>query len=113
MAKSLRSKREKRLRSIRREITEPFHEKKDVAKYAATQAAMNAPKLPVRPYTKHDKNPMEITTDTTITNSSMDVEMGDAGNKSLKVIGKKMKKKFKIGRGKKQGQGKVRRKHNI
>ena len=35
----MRSKREKRLRAIRREIVEPFYQKKDEAKFAA-------PKLP-------------------------------------------------------------------
>ena len=42
MAKSMRSKREKRLRAIRREIVEPFYQKKDEAKFAA----LAAPKLP-------------------------------------------------------------------
>lgn len=49
MAKSLRSKREKRLRAIRREIVEPFYDKKDGAKLAAQEAALAAPKLPVKP----------------------------------------------------------------
>ncbi|KAF7842926.1 uncharacterized protein G2W53_005224 [Senna tora] len=48
MAKSLRSKREKRLRAIRREIVEPFYDKKEAAKLAAQEAALAAPKLPVR-----------------------------------------------------------------
>ncbi|XP_020599829.1 uncharacterized protein LOC110039187 [Phalaenopsis equestris] len=48
MAKSMRSKRKKRLRSLRREIAEPFYEKKEAAKLAAQQAALEAPKLPVR-----------------------------------------------------------------
>ena len=38
----MRSKREKRLRAIRREIVEPFYQKKDEAKFAA----LAAPKLP-------------------------------------------------------------------
>lgn len=46
MAKSLRSKREKRLRAIRREIVEPHYQKKDEAKLAALEAALAAPKLP-------------------------------------------------------------------
>ncbi|KAB1221565.1 hypothetical protein CJ030_MR2G027122 [Morella rubra] len=46
MAKSLRSKREKRLRAIRREIVEPFYDTKDAAKLAAQEAALAAPKLP-------------------------------------------------------------------
>nr|CAB3503347.1 unnamed protein product [Digitaria exilis] len=48
MAKSLRSKREKRLRTLRREIAEPFYDKKEAAKLAAQAAALSAPPLPVR-----------------------------------------------------------------
>jgi hypothetical protein len=48
MAKSLRSKREKRLRTLRREIAEPFYDKKEAAKLAAQAAALEAPKVPVR-----------------------------------------------------------------
>ncbi|KAK2998426.1 hypothetical protein RJ639_024631 [Escallonia herrerae] len=91
MAKSMRSKREKRLRAIRREIVEPIYEKKEAAKLAAQEAALNAPKLPVH------------------------VEMAD-GNKSmrsLKPLGKKMKKKIKIAKRKGHGKGKIRRKHNV
>ncbi|KMZ57475.1 hypothetical protein ZOSMA_85G00350 [Zostera marina] len=47
MAKSLRSKRKKRLRTLRREMVEPYYDKKDVAKYAALEAALAAPKVPV------------------------------------------------------------------
>ncbi|OVA12913.1 hypothetical protein BVC80_1803g40 [Macleaya cordata] len=118
MAKSMRSKREKRLRTLRREIAEPFHEKKEVAKLAAQDAALAAPKLPVRPYNNNKTTSMEITT-----NTNMDVEMGDVGSShgkksgSLKAvggIGKKMKKKLKVGgRGKNHIKGKARRKHNI
>jgi len=48
MAKSMRCKREKRLRAIKREMVAPLYEKKEEAKYAALEAALNAPKLPVR-----------------------------------------------------------------
>ncbi|RWV89229.1 hypothetical protein GW17_00048629 [Ensete ventricosum] len=48
MAKSLRSKRKKRLRTLRREIAEPFYEKKEAAKLAAQEAALAAPRLPVK-----------------------------------------------------------------
>lgn len=47
MAKSLRSKKEKRLRAIRREIVEPFYDKKEAAKLAAQEAALAEPKLQV------------------------------------------------------------------
>ncbi|GAA0150940.1 hypothetical protein LIER_09767 [Lithospermum erythrorhizon] len=48
MAKSMRSKREKRLRAIRRKMVEPLYEKKDTTRLAAQEAALAAPKLPVR-----------------------------------------------------------------
>ena len=65
MAKSLRSKREKRLRAIRREIVEPFYDKKEAAKLAAQEAALAAPKLevPSKPNTA-----MEASTSTNNTN---------------------------------------------
>lgn len=44
----MRSKREKRLRAIRREIVEPLNQPKEDAKLAALEAALAAPKLPVR-----------------------------------------------------------------
>ena len=65
MAKSLRSKREKRLRAIRREIVEPFYEKKDAAKLAAQEAAMAAPKLPTRTTT---------TTSMDLTSSALEIK---------------------------------------
>ncbi|XP_021901617.1 uncharacterized protein LOC110817405 [Carica papaya] len=121
MAKSMRSKREKRLRAIRREIveTQPFYQKKDEAKLAAQEAALAAPKLPVRPIPGSSTS-MEITTTTTptTTTNSMDVETGDGhqSKESLKPvggIGKKLKKKFKLGKKKRRGKGKIRGKHNI
>ncbi|EFJ20748.1 hypothetical protein SELMODRAFT_418044 [Selaginella moellendorffii] len=48
MAKSLRSKRKMRLRTIKREIAEPHFEKKELEKQAALEAAMAAPKVEVR-----------------------------------------------------------------
>ncbi|GLT69555.1 hypothetical protein SLA2020_416980 [Shorea laevis] len=111
MAKSMRSKKVKRLRAIRREIVEPFYDNKDVAKLAAQDAALAAPKLPVRP--------SSTSTDTTTTTNAMDVEMTD-GNQSMHSlkpvggIGKKSKRKFKMGKGKRRGKGiGIRRKHHI
>lgn len=51
MAKSLRSKREKRLRALRRDLVHPFYDAKDAAKLAAQEAALAAPKviLPIDP----------------------------------------------------------------
>ncbi|KAK4254609.1 hypothetical protein QN277_009966 [Acacia crassicarpa] len=117
MAKSLRSKREKRLRAIRREIVEPLYEKKDAAKLAAQEAALAAPKLPVR---QPPNTVMDATTSTPALDINMDVEMTDgsqsmASLKPVGGIGKKSKRKFKVGRGKRggkgKGKGKFRRKH--
>lgn len=60
MAKSLRSKKKKRLRTLRREIAEPFYENKDAAKLAAQEAALAAPKLQVR--TRKDETPSVAST---------------------------------------------------
>jgi len=65
MAKSLRSKKEKRLRAIRRELVEPFYDKKEAAKLAAQEAALAAPKLEVP---SKSKNTMDVTTSTSNTN---------------------------------------------
>lgn len=115
MAKSIRSKREKRLRAIRREIVEPFYDKKDAAKLAVQEAALAAPKLPVPTHNSNTSTAMDTTT---TANTPMDVEMDDGKGStgSLKANGgiwKKSKRKFKMGKGKRRGKGKVRRKHNI
>ncbi|CAN4078519.1 unnamed protein product [Withania somnifera] len=106
MAKSMRCKREKRLRAIRREIiaTDPIVLKKDAAKLAAQEAALAAPKLVV-------KSP--FTSMTNDTSNKMDVEMADGSQsaRSLKPLGKKMKKKLKIAKKKNHGKGKIRRKN--
>ncbi|CAF2159374.1 hypothetical protein BRARA_G00559 [Brassica rapa] len=98
MAKSMRCKRVKRLRAIRREIVEKesFTLTRDDAKSAAIEAALAAPKLPVR---QPPPSPfMEVASSTTESASASDVEMdGEKHNKSLKPIGRKLKKKFKMG----------------
>ncbi|KAK4795272.1 hypothetical protein SAY86_013266 [Trapa natans] len=114
MAKSLRSKKEKRLRAIRRELVEPLYDKKDAAKLAVLEAALAAPKLPVRPYPNSASSSMDVIADTAdtdvapTTNMSMDVVMADDSSpkNSLRPvgrIGKKLKKKFKMGKGKRRG----------
>ncbi|KAL3523188.1 hypothetical protein ACH5RR_016022 [Cinchona calisaya] len=114
MAKSMRSKREKRLRAIRREMVEPLYQKKEEAKLAAQEAALNAPKLPVR-----SPNAATATMDLTAAasnsnNNDMDVEMAiNESMKALKPIGKKLKKKIKLAKRKHHGKGKIRRKHNV
>nr|ACJ84077.1 unknown [Medicago truncatula]AFK39798.1 unknown [Medicago truncatula] len=115
MAKSMRSKREKRLRAIRREIVEPYYDKKEAAKLAAQEAALAAPKLQV---SVPSTTTMEVST-SSINNNPMDLEMSD-GNQtktSLKPvgrIGKKLKKKFKMAKGnRRNGNSKPSRKRHI
>ncbi|MCO5549281.1 hypothetical protein L7F22_002749, partial [Adiantum nelumboides] len=47
MGKSIRSKRKKRLRTLKREIVEPHYDAKDALKQAAMEAALQAPKVPM------------------------------------------------------------------
>ncbi|TKY59720.1 hypothetical protein E2542_SST16814 [Spatholobus suberectus] len=114
MAKSLRSKREKRLRAIRREIVEPFYDKKEAAKLAAQEAALAAPKLQVP---SQSNTAMDASTSNNNT-TNMDVEVADgsqsmASLKPVGGIGKKLKKKLKMAKNKRRGKGKLRRKRNI
>ncbi|KAI5650269.1 hypothetical protein M9H77_36274 [Catharanthus roseus] len=115
MAKSMRSKREKRLRAIRREIVEPLYQKKEEAKLAAQEAALNAPKLPVRETKTNTSAAMEIIAAASNFNKNdMDVEMTDNQSiRALNPIGKKLKKKIKIAKKKHHGKGKIRRKQNV
>ncbi|XP_059285150.1 uncharacterized protein LOC132038507 [Lycium ferocissimum] len=113
MAKSMRCKREKRLRAIRREIvaTEPSVLKKEAAKLAAQEAALAAPKLVVK--SPFSSTTMDTDVSTSNNDTKMDVEMADGNEsaKSLKPLGKKMKKKLKIAKKKNHGKGKIRRKN--
>ncbi|XP_052182180.1 uncharacterized protein LOC127794917 [Diospyros lotus] len=112
MAKSIRSKREKRLRALRRGIVQPFYDNKDAAKHAAQEAALAAPKLPTRSADNGSgTTAMDMTA--SATSASMDVEMAE-GNQNLKPrggIGKKKMKKIKIAKRKNRGKGKIRKKH--
>ncbi|GMH31035.1 hypothetical protein Nepgr_032878 [Nepenthes gracilis] len=115
MAKSLRSKRDKRLRAIRREIVQPFYDKKDAAKQAAQEAALAAPKLPVRSAVSQA---MDISASATAStsNDSMDVDtaVGNQSTESLKAVGgvgKKSKRKFKLAKRRLHGKGKIGRRH--
>lgn len=105
-------KREKRLRAIRREMVDPIYEKKEAAKQAALEAALAAPKLPVR---VPGANSMDTAAASTpdIPIQGDDVEMEDASQKkaALKPMGKKMKKKLKIAKKRGHCKGKLRRKH--
>ncbi|KAH9621278.1 hypothetical protein KSS87_001002 [Heliosperma pusillum] len=105
MAKSMRSKREKRLRALRREMVEPLYESKETAKLAAQAAALAAPKLPVRNSNTTSSIAMDALPSSSIT-SAMDVEMADgqttAHLKPAGGVGKKMKKKLKLAKGKKR-----------
>ncbi|KAJ8766074.1 hypothetical protein K2173_020590 [Erythroxylum novogranatense] len=113
MAKSMRSKREKRLRAIRRDLVQPFYDKKDAAKLAAQEAALAAPKMPVKPSPfASSSSAMDVTADSNIvSNTNMDMEMdGDNRMKDfLKPVGKKLKKKLKLARNKRRGKGFKRR----
>ncbi|KAH7544870.1 hypothetical protein FEM48_Zijuj01G0031800 [Ziziphus jujuba var. spinosa] len=130
----MRSKREKRLRAIRREIVEPFYEKKEEAKLAALEAALAAPKLPVKPSPNSNTttfSAMEVAT--TNTPNDMvgmahqggfllqyecccwvlvtDLVMAD-DNQSMSFlkatggVGKKSKMQFKVGKRRRHGKGK-------
>uniref|UniRef100_A0A7N0T9X0 Uncharacterized protein n=1 Tax=Kalanchoe fedtschenkoi TaxID=63787 RepID=A0A7N0T9X0_KALFE len=105
MAKSLRCKREKRLRAIKREMVVPHYEKKEAAKLAAQEAALAAPKLPVRQ--KPSDNAMDLASSSAAAvDNTMDMEMGDAAqaDQSLKPVGGIGKKrKFKVGKSKRRG----------
>ncbi|CAH2034633.1 unnamed protein product [Thlaspi arvense] len=116
MAKSMRCKRVKRLRAIRRGIVEKesFTLTREDAKSAAIEAALAAPKLPVR---QPPASPfMEVATSTSepasasgTTANNMDVEMDDEKQtKSLKPVGRKMKKKFKMGMKNRRSKGVLR-----
>lgn len=47
MGKSIRSKRKKRLRTLKRELAQPHYDLKDAAKFAALEAALQAPKVEI------------------------------------------------------------------
>ncbi|KAI5065121.1 hypothetical protein GOP47_0019816 [Adiantum capillus-veneris] len=47
MGKSIRSKRKKRLRTLKREIVEPHYNAKEALQQAAIEAALQAPKVPI------------------------------------------------------------------
>ncbi|MBA0747843.1 hypothetical protein Gogos_004721 [Gossypium gossypioides] len=125
MAKSMRSKREKRLRAIRREIVEPFYQKKDEAKMAAIEAALAAPKLPASsPPSGSMQLEEQVTARSSATTNlnSMEVEMADSDENKTKAslravgrIGKMSKKKLKIAKKKRRagGKGKIRGKRNL
>ncbi|XP_061342459.1 uncharacterized protein LOC133288660 [Gastrolobium bilobum] len=107
MAKSLRSKREKRLRAIRREIVEPYYDKKEAAKLAAQEAALAAPKLLV---SSPSNTAMDASASTSINSTNADVDMAEgsqsmASLKPVGGIGKKLKKKLKIAKSKRHGKG--------
>ncbi|XP_020705284.1 uncharacterized protein LOC110116151 [Dendrobium catenatum] len=112
MAKSMRSKRKQRLRSLRREIAEPFYEKKEAAKLAAQQAALEAPKLPVR--VRKNESEADVPAETS---TAMDVEVadgvsshGDDSKALLKPVGgigkKKLKRQLLLKKLKRRGRGK-------
>lgn len=78
MAKSMRSKRVKRLRAIRRDMVEPFYDNKDAAKLAAQEAALSAPKLPAR---------ASSSSTTTTTTAAMDLVTTNITTSSVNAMG--------------------------
>ncbi|KAL5731349.1 hypothetical protein ACHQM5_004087 [Ranunculus cassubicifolius] len=108
MAKSQRSKREKRLRTIRREISTPHYDTQEAGKLAAQELALAAPKLTPKVY----KTSMEITSNPSSNTMEIDMENGvtSASLKPVGTIGKKMKKKLKIGKRRHGKNGKIRKK---
>ncbi|XP_010499642.1 PREDICTED: uncharacterized protein LOC104777131 [Camelina sativa] len=120
MAKSMRCKRVKRLRAIRRDIVEKesFTLTREDAKNAAIEAALAAPKLPVRlppvsPFMEVATPSSESAPVSATIANDMYVEMDDEKkNKSLKPIGRKLKKKFKMGMKNRRSKGVLRGKRN-
>ncbi|KAJ4873932.1 Uncharacterized protein Rs2_44325 [Raphanus sativus] len=118
MAKSMRCKRVKRLRAIRREIVEKesFTLTREDAKSAAIEAALAAPKLPVRlpppsPFMEVAAAPLtsESASASVTISKDIDVEMDDEKhNKFLKPIGRKLKKKLKLGMKNRRSKGVLR-----
>ncbi|XP_068657512.1 uncharacterized protein [Aristolochia californica] len=108
MAKSLRCKREKRLRAIRREIVQPFYDVKEAAKLAAQEAALNAPKLPVP-----SSSALQVY------KSDMEVEMADGTSsvmqnlKPVGGVGKKLKNKLKMKNNRRRRKGKFGKRNKI
>ncbi|KAK6128454.1 hypothetical protein DH2020_037796 [Rehmannia glutinosa] len=108
MAKSMRSKREKRLRAIRRDLVEPIYDKKDVVKLAAP------PKLLVKSTPSETSAAMEVTAAATTSsvnhNGIVEMANDNQGLKFLKPIGQKLKRNIKISKRKYRGKGKIRKK---
>ncbi|CAN1166474.1 hypothetical protein LINPERPRIM_LOCUS34275 [Linum perenne] len=118
MGKSIRSKREKRLRAIRRDLVQPYYDKKDEAKIAAIEAALAAPKLEVKtsPFaaSSMDISTVNIIDSTSNANTEGDVEMAvdENGEKAKKPLGRKLRKKLKLAKNKRRGKkGNIRKKH--
>jgi len=59
MGKSIRSKRLKRLRTLKRELVAPHYDAKELAKLAAQEAAAQAPKIEL-PKRRSDSESMEV-----------------------------------------------------
>ncbi|KAL1554875.1 hypothetical protein AAHA92_15383 [Salvia divinorum] len=89
MGKSIRLKREKRLRSIRREMVEPIYDKKDAAKLAIQEVVLAAPKLLLNTLAKDNDASFAV----------MEVETADDDNQSsefLKPIRKKLRRRLRL-----------------
>lgn len=91
-------------------MVEPIYEKKDAAKLAVQEAALAAPKLPVKPI---HSAAADADASASASLTAMEVEMADGNQSSkfLKPLGKKLKKKIKIAKKNYRGKGKIRRKN--
>ncbi|KAH9287808.1 hypothetical protein KI387_031925 [Taxus chinensis] len=85
MAKSMRSKRKKRLRTLRREIVEPYYDRKDQAKFAAQEAALAAPKLEIP--LPRSRMEIELPSGEGNERAPMAIDSSDAKNSMLKPVG--------------------------
>ncbi|KAF9661021.1 hypothetical protein SADUNF_Sadunf19G0024700 [Salix dunnii] len=98
--------------TIRRDLVQPLCDKKDEAKLVVLEAALAAPKLPVKPspFTSTSFYAVIDTTATTTTiETQMDMDNDKQTKRSLKPIRKKLKKKLKLlkknNRGKRENRG--------
>ncbi|GLJ53663.1 hypothetical protein SUGI_1144640 [Cryptomeria japonica] len=91
MAKSMRSKRKRRLRTLRREIAEPFYDKKEQAKLAAQEAALAAPKLEIP--LRRSQMEIEPANEGGNEKAPMAIDSGDMKNSILKPVGGIQKKR--------------------
>ncbi|CAM6024555.1 unnamed protein product [Sphagnum balticum] len=109
MGKSIRSKRLKRLRTLKRELVAPHYDAKELAKLAAQEAAAQAPKIEL-PKRRSDSESMEVEEQTRGRVGQSESDMNDDGSA---VTGRLLQAQggIKKKRGKSQGRLKKERHH--